>query len=40
MRQYRNVVTPLVCLEIHAALMHCSRLAETQLPEQVEASEG
>ena len=36
-RQYRHVVTPLVCLEMHAALMHCLRLAETQLPEQVEA---
>ena len=36
-RQYRHVVTPLVCLEMHAALMRRSRLAETQLPEQVEA---
>ena len=36
-RQYRHVVTPLVCLEMHAALMHCSRLAKTQLPEQDEA---
>ena len=36
-RQYRHVVTPLVCLEMHAALMHCSCLAETQLLEQVEA---
>ena len=36
-RQYRHVVTPLVWLEMHAALMHCSRLAETQLPKQVEA---
>ena len=23
-RQYRHVVTPLVCLEMHAALMHCA----------------
>ena len=36
-RLYRHVVTPLVCLEMHAALMNCSRLAETQLPEHVEA---
>ena len=36
-RQYRHVVMPLVCLEMHAALMHHSRLAATQLPEQVEA---
>ena len=36
-RKHRHVVTPLVCLEMHAALMHCSRLAETQLPQQVEA---
>ena len=35
-RQYRHEVTPLVCLDMHAALMHCSRLAETLLPEQVE----
>ena len=38
-RQYRHVVTPLVCLEMHAALMHCSCLAKTQLPEQVEAQQ-
>ena len=36
-RQYWHVVTPLVCFETHAARMHCSRLAENQLPEQVEA---
>ena len=38
-RQYRHVVTPLVYLEMHAALMQTmrSRLAEIQLPEQVEA---
>ena len=22
-RQYRHIVTPLICLEMHAALMHC-----------------
>ena len=36
-RQYRHGVPPLVCLEMHASLMHCSGLAETQLPEQLEA---
>ena len=35
-RQYRHVVTPLVCLEMHAALMHCSGLADVMLSERVE----
>ena len=35
-RQYRHVVTPLVCLEMHAALMHCSELADVMLSERAE----
>ena len=35
-RQCRHVVTPLVCLEMHAALMHCSGMAEAMLSEQAE----
>ena len=34
-RQYRHVVTPLVCLETHAALMHCVGHANV-LTEQME----
>ena len=30
-RQYRHVVTPLVCLEMHAALMHVSGMADAML---------
>ena len=36
-RQYRHVVTPLVCLEMHAALMHCAGHAETMLSKHTEA---
>ena len=36
-RQYRHVVTPLVCLEMHAALMHCAGHAETMLSRHTEA---
>ena len=32
-RQYRHVVTPLVCLEMHAALMHVSGIADVMLSE-------
>ena len=35
-RQYRHVVTPLVCLEMHAALMHCSGIADVMLSERAE----
>ena len=35
-RQYRHVVTPLVCLEMHAALMHCSGMADAMLSERAE----
>ena len=35
-RQYRHVVTPLVCLEMNAALMHCSGLANVMLSERAE----
>ena len=35
-RQYRHVVTPLVCLEMHAALMHSSGLADVMLSERAE----
>ena len=34
-RQYRHVVTPLVCLEMHAALMHWEGHAD-ELTEQIE----
>ena len=36
MRQYRHVVTPLVFLEMHAALMHCSGMADAMLSERAE----
>ena len=32
-RQYRHVVKPLVCLEMHAALMHCSGMADAMFSE-------
>ena len=32
-RQYRHVVTPLVCLEMHAALMRVSGMANVMLSE-------
>ena len=35
-RQYRHVVTPLVCLEMHAALMHCSGMADVMFSERAE----
>ena len=35
-RQYRHVVTPSVCLEMHAALMHCTGNADNVLTEQME----
>ena len=35
-RQYRHVVTPLVCLEMHAALMRCSGMADVMLSERAE----
>ena len=38
-RQYRHVVTPLLCLEMHAALMHCARMADVMLSEQAEAEQ-
>ena len=38
-RQYRPAVTPLVCLEMHAALMHCSGMADVMLSEQAEAEQ-
>ena len=38
-RQYRHVVTPLVCLEMHAALMHCAGMADVMLSEQAEAEQ-
>ena len=38
-RQYRHVVTPLVCLEMHAALMHCSGMADFMLSEEAEAEQ-
>ena len=36
-RQYRHVVTPLVCLEMHTALMHCAADNAEVLTEQQEA---
>ena len=36
-RQYRHVVTPLVCLEMHAALMHCAADDSEILTEQLQA---
>ena len=38
-RQYRHVVTPLVCLEMHAALMHCTGMADVTLSEEAEAEQ-
>ena len=38
-RQYRHVVTPLVCLEMHAALMHVSGMADVMLSERDEAEQ-
>ena len=38
-RQYRHVVTPLVCLEMHAAMMHCTGMADVMLSEQAEAEQ-
>ena len=38
-RQYRHVVTPLVCLEMHAALMHCPGMADVMLSEEAEAEQ-
>ena len=35
-RRYRHVVTPLVCLEMHAALMHCSGMVDVMLSERAE----
>ena len=35
-RPYCHVVTPLVCLEMHAALMHCSGMADVMLSERAE----
>ena len=36
-KQYQHAVTPLVCLEMHAALMHCAGHAETMLSDHTEA---
>ena len=38
-RQYRHVVTPLVCLEMHAGLMHCTGMANVMLSEEAEAEQ-
>ena len=38
-RQYRHVVTPLVCLEMYAALMHCTGMADVMLSEEAEAEQ-
>ena len=38
-RQYRHAVTPLVCLEMHAALMHCAGMADVMLSEEAEAEQ-
>ena len=38
-RQYRHVVTPLVCLEMHAALMHVSGIAKVMLSKEAEAEQ-
>ena len=38
-RQYRHVVTPLVCLEMHAALMQVSGMADVMLSEEAEAEQ-
>ena len=38
-RQYRHIVTPLVCLEMHPALMHVSGMADVMLSERDDAKQ-